>query len=314
MVAADHPAPGYVALRLAPNHAWAGHRAGQHVEVGVQIGSVEHRRTFSIASEPGRADGTIELLVSARHGGRVSSHLHEIRPGAVFRLSQAAGSFTLPGRGERPGHLLLVSGGSGLSPVLAMLRTLAVERWPGPVTVAHAAQCPEAVPHLDEVVALVDRLHHGRFVLTCSEAPDAPRMGPEHLASLVGGRGGTEVWLCGPERLAVPTRAAVAAAGLPLHEERFGLAPIDVPPGSDAVVTFARSGLAVPAAGTLLATAEAAGLTPRTGCRRGICGTCTTPKAAGLVRDAVTGRVGAPDAGPVRLCTGIPEGPVTLDL
>ena len=82
----------------------------------------------------------------------------------------------------------------------------------------------------------------------------------------------------------------------------------------DGVVVFARTGGAAPADGTLLATAEAAGLTPPYGCRSGICGTCTTTKSAGIVRDLVTGQESAADAGPVRLCVSVPCGEVVVDL
>ena len=68
------------------------------------------------------------------------------------------------------------------------------------------------------------------------------------------------------------------------------------------------------AEGTILETAEAAGLTPRFGCRRGICGTCTTTKTEGVVADAVSGRRSADHAEPIRLCVSVPVGEVTVDL
>lgn len=78
-------------------------------------------------------------------------------------------------------------------------------------------------------------------------------------------------------------------------------------------VTFARSGATVDASGTLLETAEAAGLTPRFRCRRGICGTCTSTLVSGTVVDTRTGERSA-EPGAVRLCVSHPEGEVTVDL
>lgn len=80
-----------------------------------------------------------------------------------------------------------------------------------------------------------------------------------------------------------------------------------------AIVRFARSGGEAPAGGTLLETAEAAGLEPRFRCRRGICGTCTTPKLAGRVRDTRTDET-SDAVGPVRICVSVACGDVTLDL
>jgi ferredoxin len=80
-----------------------------------------------------------------------------------------------------------------------------------------------------------------------------------------------------------------------------------------AIVRFARSGLEAAPEGTLLETAEAAGLTPRNRCRRGICGTCTTPKVAGTTRDLRTDETSS-EPGPIRICVSVACDPVTLDL
>lgn len=80
------------------------------------------------------------------------------------------------------------------------------------------------------------------------------------------------------------------------------------------VIEFARSQLSAPVDGTLLTTAESAGLTPKNRCRRGICGTCTTPKIAGTTRNTVTGETSS-EPGPIRICVTEPcGGDVTLDL
>jgi ferredoxin len=78
-------------------------------------------------------------------------------------------------------------------------------------------------------------------------------------------------------------------------------------------ITFARSGGVAPAQGTLLESAEAAGLTPKNRCRRGVCATCTTSLLRGSVCDTRTGELVEGPA-PVRLCVSVAEGPVTLDL
>ena len=78
-------------------------------------------------------------------------------------------------------------------------------------------------------------------------------------------------------------------------------------------ITFARSGGGAPAAGTLLESVEAAGLTPKNRCRRGVCATCTTALVRGSVCDTRTGELVEGPA-PIRLCVSVAEGPVTLDL
>jgi ferredoxin len=80
-----------------------------------------------------------------------------------------------------------------------------------------------------------------------------------------------------------------------------------------AEVSFVRAGLTAVAEGTLLETAEAVGLAPRNRCRRGICGTCTTPKLSGTVLDSRTGET-SDAAGPIRICVSMAQGDVALDL
>ncbi len=107
--------------------------------------------------------------------------------------------------------------------------------------------------------------------------------------------------------------ATVGACGLPTTELASESDGLDQRAGTDPV-TFGRTGTTVAAAGTLLETAEAAGLNPKFGCRRGICGTCTTTKTAGVVRQVVTGVESGAGSEPIRLCVSQACGPVALDL
>lgn len=110
----------------------------------------------------------------------------------------------------------------------------------------------------------------------------------------------------------VPTlrEAGPGAGGGPSSRSRAGGRPATE---TGVVVRFARAGLSAPTAGSLLETAEAAGLTPANRCRRGICGTCTTDLVAGTVRDRRTGEITA-EPGAIRICVHEACDAVTLDL
>lgn len=324
VVRAERRARGTVTLTLRPSDAWAGFQPGQHVVVGVPIDGVVHNRCFSLAGSPHRADGLLELTVKANPTGRVSRFLVDrARPGLVLHLSQAAGDFVLPPAGQRYRHLVLVSGGSGITPVLAMLRTLVDEGHGGPVTFAHYAQGAADLAYAHELVELVAALPQGRLLLGLEDDPARSdlvgRFGPAHVERLAGPHplAISEVFLCGPAPFMAAVTDAFGRLGLAdhVHLERFGLPPAD--PSLDAgegIVAFERSGITVAAHGTLLETAEAAGLAPAFGCRRGICGTCTTTRRRGVVRDLVTGVTSSPDPGPVRPCTSVACGEVAVDL
>lgn len=322
VVAVERQTRGTVTLTLAPNDAWAGFRAGQHVVVGVDVDGVNHERCFSLAGSPHRADGTLELTVKANPTGRVSSHLvARAIPGTVVRLSQAKGDFVLPAPAERTDHLVLISGGSGITPVLSMLRTLVDEGHEGPVTFVHYGYTEADVCYLPELRRLTAALPQGRLLLGLTDEPGAGDLdgffGAEHLAAITDDPARVQLFLCGPAPLMAAVESHLAGLGLAdrVHLERFGLPPAD--PALDAgegIVTFNRTATTVAAAGTLLETAEAAGLSPRFGCRRGICGTCTTTKTAGQVRNVVSGERSATDAEPIRICVSRACGEVAIEL
>jgi len=322
VVGVGHQTPATVTLTLRPNDAWNGFRAGQHVVVGVPIDGVVHRRCFSLAGSPHRADGTLELTVKASPNGRVSRHLVDrAAVGDVLRLSAASGDFVLPPPDARAEHLVLVSGGSGITPVLSMLRTLVDEEHDGPVTFVHYARSEADLCYAGELPRLVEALPRARLLLGFTEQPGAGDLdgafGARHLAAVTDDPASARVFVCGPPPLTASVVDHFDRLGLGerVELERFGPPPVDPAlDAGDGVVVFARTGGAAPGNGTLLATAEAAGLTPPYGCRSGICGTCTTDKSAGIVRDLVTGQESAADAGPVKLCVSVPCGEVVVDL
>jgi ferredoxin-NADP reductase len=325
VVAVRRQTEGTVTLRLQPNRAWSGYRAGQHVVVGVEIAGTVHERCFSLASSPSAPDGQLELTVKADPSGRVSRHLvAHAQPGLVLRLSEARGDFVLPEAAERTASgddLVFISGGSGITPVLSMLRSLVDDRHVGRVTFVHYACTAADVCYRRELAELVDALPGARLLIGCTDAPGEGDLdgffGPEHLAAITEHPERAQVYLCGPAPLVASVQEVFGGLGLAerVHLERFGPAPIDPTIAvGDGAVSFARSGVAVPSVGTVLETAEAAGLSPAYGCRRGICGTCTRTKAAGRVRSTVTGELSAPDAEPIRLCVSVAAGEVTVDL
>ena len=125
VIAADRRTPDSVTLSLRANLAWDGFEAGQFVQVAVAIDGSRRTRCYSPASraESGRS---LELTVKAHPEGLVSNFLIEhARPGLVLGLGPAEGDFRLPP--ERPERILLISGGSGITPVISMLRTLCAE-------------------------------------------------------------------------------------------------------------------------------------------------------------------------------------------
>lgn len=315
-----HPAPGSVTLLLRPNRNWLGFRAGQHVALTVDVNGVRRTRCYSLACSAHRTDGLLELTVAAEPDGVVSGHLNcDARAGTVVRLSQAQGRFLLPA--QRPEHILLISGGSGITPAMSMLRTLCDEGFadgPGLVTFLHYART--AVAYRDELETLAAEHPSVRLVRSYTRSDGGELSGrfhPQHLPTV---NDRTAAWVCGPAGLVDAVRAHWAEIGMSdaLATEQF-TAPAPAAPADDGEpygeVYFATSDRTMANTGAvLLEQAESIGLRPEFGCRMGICLTCTSRKTAGSVRHLHTGELSSEPESEIQICSTVPVGDVTVDL
>jgi stearoyl-CoA 9-desaturase NADPH oxidoreductase len=303
-----------VTLTLAANRAWAGFAAGQYVRVGVEIDGVRRTRTYSPAGSQHATGRELELTVTEHPHGLVSDHLRRrLEPGAILHLAAAQGEFRLPE--PRPERLVLISGGSGITPVLSMLRTLCDEGRAGQVDFVHYARTEADWLYEPEVRALARR-HPGVQV-----AYHATREGARHLDAAALPDLDDSCWaaVCGPPSLIDATSAAWAERGgraTNLLTETFTPPRLTVSgDAAQGTLRFLRSDRqAEIAGGTLLEQAEAAGLSPDFGCRMGICHTCTCRKAAGAVRNVLTGEVSDEEDEDIQLCVSVPAGDVALEL
>ncbi|MGI8491868.1 MAG: ferredoxin reductase [Acidimicrobiales bacterium] len=321
VVAAKRPTADCVTLTLRPNGNWDGFVAGQHTQLTVEIDGVRYTRCYSMANAApgsGRAGALIELTVKAHPEGLVSRYLVDnAAPGMVVGLSPAQGDFTLPD--PRPSRILLISGGSGITPVMSMLRTLCAEGHPGAVTFVHYALTAEDHPYREEVERLAAAHQNVRVVNVYTDAPGTGDLdgffNPTQLQEAEPEWDQTEAFVCGPAPLMDAVRSHFAEAGLAsrYHDEAFVLAPLEARP-TGAVIELASSDLRlVDAGGSILEQAEANGLRPAHGCRMGICHSCTRPMTSGAVRDLVTGEV-IDRPGDIRICVSAPASDVTIDL
>ncbi|TVS89260.1 ferredoxin reductase [Mycobacterium helveticum] len=306
--------PRSVTLTLAPNDTFTtthAVKAGQYVNLTVEIDGRRHTRCYSPANAEGA--GNLELTVGRHDGGLVSNYLyHRARRGMVVGLSGVGGDFVLPVR--RPRRILFVSGGSGITPVMAMLRTLVTEGHPGTpgaeIAFVHYARTPAEACYRDELAALPGvRVLHG---YTRSGGGDlVGRCGPEHLAAAMPAP--DAVFVCGPTALIEAVRQH---CGPGVCTESFVPPAPEAPPvASGGRITFSDSVVDVVDDGRpLLEQAESAGLTPASGCRMGICHTCTRRKTAGTVRNLVTGAVSTVPDDDVQICVSVPVGDVDIAL
>jgi ferredoxin-NADP reductase len=318
-------APGVKTIVLRPGRGWRGHRAGQHVRVSVAIDGRLVTRTYSISSAPERRGGCIDITVKAQ--GRVSNALHAIEVGAFVTLGAPGGEFALPETLERTmsggdaagdqQRLLFVTGGSGVTPIAAMLRSLAARNVMPDVVHVHYARSAGDVIFGEELRCLsVD--HPGYRLIEIHTAEDRRRFDGGRLAELVPDWQTREAWACGPQSL-LDAIGHVYAGRPQLHVERFRAALAVLPANaSGGRVRFAASApqqlIEADAATPLLHVAERAGLAPKSGCRMGICHTCDSTLVAGCVRDLRTGVAIDEPGARVQICVCAAAGDVELAL
>lgn len=294
--------------------------AGQSVPVRVILGGVVHERSYSPTSAPG--EPTLAISVKRHPDGTVSRWLHDrAAVGDVLELGAAAGDFILPS--PLPARILLIAGGSGITAVRAVLHEALRVRHDADAILLQYARRPADFAFADELCDLASR-HPGlrvNFLVQQPEDGTAPagHFSATHLDAWAPDHAERETFVCGPAGLMRAVARHWAHAGLSDRLRSEAFAP---PPDNDGAqdresvsVHFRRSVRTVEGAqSTLLGIAEAAGLRPPTGCRMGICRTCTCTKVSGTVRDRITGAVDTRAGSRIRLCVSEPLGPVTLDL
>jgi stearoyl-CoA 9-desaturase NADPH oxidoreductase len=306
-----------VTLWLRPGRGWPDHVPGQYVRVGVDVDGVRHWRTYSLTSVPRRSDGRIAITVKRVPGGLVSGHLVDhARPGMLIRLAPPAGDFVLPTAAEEP--LLFVTAGSGVTPVMGMLRGLRhAPAGLGDVAHVHLAPSREDAIFGPELRRLA-RTHRG-FRLHEHHGNRDGRWDVTDLDRRVPDWRERQTWACGPAGLldALTDRFERVGVSERLHLERFRpVAAAGGVGGSGGRVRFLASEREIEADGTtpLLVAGERAGALLPHGCRMGICNSCAGRLCAGAVRDLRTGDVQEADRQMVRTCISAAAGGVDIDL
>jgi ferredoxin-NADP reductase len=304
-------------IRIRVGRGWRGHRAGQYVRVGVDVDGVRQWRTYSVTSHANaKADRFITITVKTVTDGVVSNYLvRRAKAGTLVHLDQACGDFTLPD--TRPAKVLFVTAGSGITPVMGMLRSHSHEL--GDVVVVHSAPTADDVVFGSELRALADtgaiRLveHH------TATSSRSSRITAADLDALVPDWADRQTWACGPAALLDDIEAHWARhdAEERLHTERF-TAPA-VGGGDGGPISFTRTGSTIETSSgtTLLDAGENAGVLMPSGCRMGVCFGCVLPLRNGAVRDVRNGEVtiGAPDAGVlVQTCITTVAGSCEIDI
>jgi stearoyl-CoA 9-desaturase NADPH oxidoreductase len=300
-----------VTVVIKTGRGWQTHTPGQYVRIGIDVDGVRQWRAYSLTSETNRRDGCIAITVKAIPDGVVSNHLvRRAAVGTVVQLDQAAGEFTL-GQ-EMPDKILFLTAGSGITPVMGMLRNLTALE--ADVVLVHSAPTAADVIFGGELRMMASQ---GRIRLVEKHTDADGMLDIAQLDDLVDDIADRHTWACGPAGLLDALEQRWTADGIAdrLHTERFR--PTVVTAGEGGTVTFTKSETTVDADGsqTLLDAGEAAGVLMPSGCRMGICFGCVAPLRQGAVRDLRTGDITtAADGVVIQTCVSAAAGACDIDL
>ena len=295
------------------------YQAGQYIGIGLLVDGRWRWRSYSLTSVPvdrqsgSRGARNITITVKAMPEGFLSTHLvGGVEPGTIVRLAAPQGNFVLPD--PAPAKILFLTAGSGITPVMSMLRTLVRRDQLGDVTHLHSAPTAADVLFAGELAELADA--HEDYRLTVRATRTEGRVDLARLDEIVPDWQERQTWACGPEAMLEGADRTWKAAGISerLHLERFAAVRTSAH-GSGGTVEFARAGktATVDGATSLMDAGEAAGIQMPFGCRMGICQSCVVGLLDGHVRDLRTGVEHEPGSR-VQTCVSAASGDCTLDV
>jgi ring-1,2-phenylacetyl-CoA epoxidase subunit PaaE len=312
-------------------------RPGQHLTLKVEIGGEEVRRNYSLCVAP--EEGELKVTVKRIAGGLFSNWANEVlKPGDRLDVMEPHGSFTWDFEPGRSNHYVAFAGGSGITPIMSLIRTAMIEEPDSRFTLLYGNRDSQSVIFLEALARLKNRymerleIHH--FLAEESEDIDLFN-GMLDLAkceavldALVDPAEAEAFFICGPGPMMDAAEAALKARGVApdrIHIERF---TADRPPealqaqleamsrqarGLDMLVTLDGRKRRVPfaaEAGNILDSARLAGLPAPFACKAGVCATCRARVVSGEVEMAA--RYGLTDeevaAGYVLTCQSVPKG------
>ncbi|WP_236684283.1 ferredoxin reductase [Corynebacterium epidermidicanis] len=306
-------AEGSILIDIEPGWGVPVHfEAGQYIGIGVSVEGRYVWRSYSIVTAPTRRAKNFQICVRAVADGQLSNHLQDnARPGEAIRLAAPAGDFYLTD--PIPHKLLFVTAGSGLTPVISMLRMLDDRRQLSDAVLIHSVRAKEELIFAEELDRLQEANPGLRVDIRVTSVDG--RITIPQLEEMVPDFADRAPYACGPAQL-LNELSAWWATGVDkpyaLRTEHFTLDRASDARGG--TVTFGNRGSVIAdGATTILEAAESAGIRLPSGCRMGICQTCVQSLKEGHAHNLRTGETHEPGSR-VRVCCTVANGDVTLDI
>ncbi len=307
-----------VSLVLKPGRRWKGFKAGQHVQLGIEINGSLHQRTFSISSNEQlyAEKGLIRVSIQKQEQGKVTSYIFDkLKLNSYLRISAATGVFTMENNLENP--LLFIAGGVGITPILSMLSS--IQNINQKLTLMYYASQEKPHLFLNDLVVLTSK--NINLKIQIIDTTMQGYFSVEHLIEFCPDFKEREILLCGSKAMDIHVKRVLNKVGFiedNILTESF-TAPMFSMNESEVInVTIALSKayklFNVKNNKTILELLESQNQQPKHGCRKGMCNQCACKKKTGMVYNVLTKKLSDSGEEFIRICSTIPVGDLVLDL
>ncbi len=316
-----HESSDMYSLVIKPGLAFKCFTAGQFIELTVIKDGAWVSRYFSISSSPAyfQKTGLIEVSIRIQENGRITPWLvSALEAGSIVNLTQAQGEFVLP---EKSNDLLMIAGGSGITPIRSMLQQLSntSAALPNHVTLLFYARSADHFLFEKELKAMA--ADHNWLSIDFINSAEQGFFSEDHLLEYCPDAHQRSLYICGPSPMITAARKELKRLNFNdshIHYEFFGPEPVDNAQTGSANILFSKSHKQISVTEsnnkTLLTLAEEENTSPVSGCRMGVCHQCICQKKSGVVYNQKTQTYSDTGHQEIQLCISVPVGDVVLDL
>ena len=303
-----------VSLWLKPNSHFKGFKTGQHINVTLQVNGVNFTRSYSLSEAP-RADGLLRLTIKKE--GKVSSHLCQyVHVGDSIEISQAFGELQLNAQKTN----LFLASGSGITPVMSLLHTATMQQ---PITLLYWEKNRADLCFMAELNNLAAKNPLFKFYIFLTQEQNLlqgelkGRIDTQAIIKLIPNLVQHQVVACGGQGFIeavqllkpyVDTLQVESFSPIKLNTANTQLGTVRVELKASHKVLELNQG------DSLLNALEAQGIYPPSGCRMGICHSCSCQKISGITQDLQTGELASESHSAVKLCVNRAYSDLVLDI
>lgn len=312
IVQKENAANEMVSLTIQVNRLFKFGLAGQHHPVFITVNGIRYERTYSLTKLD---DQHVLLTVKKVNAGIVSTWLVEkAQVEDIIEFGQPFGEMTLA---QAPSPLLLLAAGSGITPMLSMLKSLSQTKQfsEQPIQLMYWVKYHVDAAFKVRFEELARQYSNFKFQIFFTQEADADsRLDATHAAQIENIAAST-VYACGPSGFVAQAETLFGHAQCFMNEA-FSMSPVadDEIGFVNITLTQSKKTVSIPKGQSILASLEQQNIKPSHGCRMGICNKCACNKVEGSTKSLVNGSQNTEPGNLLKICVNSAQSDLVIDL